>query len=286
MYFGLPTPAQRLSILGVHTQRWSCPPPAALLQHVAAEAEGYAGADLAALCTAAVMAAVRRSSPALLEQAGAEAAADAVAAATAIAAGSGAGLSQQQQEEQQRLCKQRRAAVLDDVEVLERDWQEALAAAPPPCSRRQGMAALVAEVAAPLPAPALPLLDQPLAALLSALDAADLPLPQPAAAAAALASAACRAGHSSEEMAALQAVLQQYGALLAPGGSTPDAAGERLLLSGEGELQPTLQKKQEHFEQDLGRTYPPCRLLLWGGGERGQEAAAGAVLKLLEGMCV
>ena len=34
VYFGLPTPAQRLAILRVHTQRWGRPPPPELLQQV------------------------------------------------------------------------------------------------------------------------------------------------------------------------------------------------------------------------------------------------------------
>lgn len=34
VYFGLPTPAQRLAILRVHTKRWALPPPDELLQQV------------------------------------------------------------------------------------------------------------------------------------------------------------------------------------------------------------------------------------------------------------
>lgn len=40
---------------------------------------------------------------------------------------------------------------------------------------------------------------------------------------------------------------------------------------------------EEQQLQRLGRSYLPCRLLLWGEGEQGQEAAAGALLKLLDG---
>ena len=48
--------------------RWKDPPPGELLRFVAAATAGFAGADLAALCFAAVHAAVRRAAPALLEQ--------------------------------------------------------------------------------------------------------------------------------------------------------------------------------------------------------------------------
>ena len=48
--------------------RWQEQPTAELLHAVAAATEGCAGADLTALCAAAVHAAVRRAAPALLEQ--------------------------------------------------------------------------------------------------------------------------------------------------------------------------------------------------------------------------
>ena len=48
--------------------RWQEPPTAKMLHSVAAATEGFAGADLAALCAATVHAAVRRAAPTLLEQ--------------------------------------------------------------------------------------------------------------------------------------------------------------------------------------------------------------------------
>lgn len=48
--------------------RWQTAPGDALLQRIAASTEGFAGADLQALCTAAVMAAVTRSCPNLVDQ--------------------------------------------------------------------------------------------------------------------------------------------------------------------------------------------------------------------------
>ena len=47
--------------------RWDRPPAAKTLQQVAAATEGYAGADLQGLCTAAVLAAVRRQAPLLTQ---------------------------------------------------------------------------------------------------------------------------------------------------------------------------------------------------------------------------
>ena len=47
--------------------RWDRPPAAKTLRQVAAATEGYAGADLQGLCTAAVLAAVRRQAPLLTE---------------------------------------------------------------------------------------------------------------------------------------------------------------------------------------------------------------------------
>lgn len=48
--------------------RWADVPCEALLQGIAQSTEGFAGADLQALCTAAVMAAARRAAPSLIDQ--------------------------------------------------------------------------------------------------------------------------------------------------------------------------------------------------------------------------
>lgn len=281
---------------------------------VATRAEGFAGADLQALCTAAVMAAVRRSSPLLLEQAEREAAAGGSATMAAAAAGpaarqpeSGAGAGAAgtaavgaaagggaqalaAEEEQQR----RRQEVLDAIEVQACDWREALASAPPPCSRRHGLAALAAEAAAPLQAHELPLLAQPLQQLLAALDAADLPLP-PLAAEAAAAAAGVAAGDApngskqrqagGKQAADLETMLLRHGALLPRAGTAAaadgvSAAAAAVTVAAES---PPADVDVERQLQRLGRSFPPCRLLLWGEGEQGQEAAAGALLKLLDG---
>ena len=52
----------------VRCGRWQAAPSEALLQGIAARTEGFAGADLQALCTAAVMAAVSRAAPTLVDQ--------------------------------------------------------------------------------------------------------------------------------------------------------------------------------------------------------------------------
>ena len=288
---------------------------------MAARAEGFAGADLQALCTAAVMAAVRRSSPLLLEQAereaaaagpageaagaaGAEAAgaaADTAGTAAAGAAGAGgaaaaataaAGSAQLSPAAEEQ--RQRRQEVLDSIQVQACDWREALASAPPPCSRRHGMAALAAEAAAPLQAHELPLLVQPLQQLLAALDAADLPLPPPAAEAAWAATAAAAGGAASscdqqqslsgKPASDLEAALLRHGALLPWAGSAAAAGGTRVASAAvvAAESRPADVDVEQQLQR-LGRSFPPCRLLLWGDGEQGQEAAAGALLKLLDG---
>ncbi|KAK9868998.1 hypothetical protein WJX84_007261 [Apatococcus fuscideae] len=57
---GLPSIAAREAILHIHTHRWPSPPHQNLLQDLAKATEGFAGADLQALCCAAVLAAVQR----------------------------------------------------------------------------------------------------------------------------------------------------------------------------------------------------------------------------------
>ncbi|KAL4451600.1 hypothetical protein ABPG75_007262 [Micractinium tetrahymenae] len=334
VYFGLPTPAQRLAILKVHTQRWACAPPEALLRQVAARTEGYAGADLQSLCTAAVMAAVRRSAPLLLELAEQEAEAVAAEAGPGPSAGPGAApvaasaevaarplqlqpaaaAAQPQGDQQQAAAQQderqrRRQQLLDRIEVQASDWREALAAAPPPCSRRHGLSALAAGAATPLQQQELPLVSEPLQRLLAALHAADLPLPPPAAAAARAAAAASQAGAQPAAAAAaaggagsnmqqpsdqsstqLEPVLLEHGALLpAPSAAAPPAAvgspAGAPAASSKDRRAARLERQGEEDERldRLGRSYAPCRLLLWGEGEQGQEAAAGAVLKLFDG---
>jgi SpoVK/Ycf46/Vps4 family AAA+-type ATPase len=67
LYFGLPTADDRRAILHVHTRRWAVPPSPALLTAVAHATPGFAGADLAALCTAVALAAFDRTHPHALD---------------------------------------------------------------------------------------------------------------------------------------------------------------------------------------------------------------------------
>ncbi len=250
-----------------------------VIQAVAAATEGFAGADLQALCAGAVMAAVHRTAPTLLQQLEqhamafqAEASAgpsDPIDAAVIVSPETGAtqnggpsaepgcahadgqdgsrgderaetgangqdetlgnhaqqGLAQFQTETQQEPLQPHvpgsditacnpgthadihaapgqaagadGEAVLRGVRVQACDWREALATAPEPCSRRQGLAALAADAARPLSACYAPALLPSLAAALQVLHASRLPLP--AAAASAAASAAVQSSSQSLE---------------------------------------------------------------------------------------
>lgn len=235
-----------------------------VIQAVAAATEGFAGADLQALCAGAVMAAVHRMAPTLLQQLehhsmasqaevlnpidapvvvspetgatqnggpsaepgsthadGQNGSRDEIAEAGAtgqdetVSDHEQQGVPQLQAETQQEplhlhvpgsrgtacdpgthagthaapgsaACADGEAA-LRGVQVQACDWREALAAAPEPCSRRQGLAALAADAARPLSACYAPALLPSLAAALRVLHASRLPLPAAAARAAATA---------------------------------------------------------------------------------------------------
>lgn len=268
--------------------RWEPQPSQQILQAVAAATQGFAGADLQALCAGAVMAAVHRTAPSLLHKleqqamssqadpsaaqpseapdapapmtagqgqiqdaqadvsntheeselprtrasAPQHAAAECAAGPTdtgdemAEAGSSGRDMSDSGQgqpgdsREQMQLQQEalqphvagsragvcdaevhananavpvaaagsiEREAVLAGVRVRASDWREALAAAPEPCSRRQGLAALAADSAGPMPALLAPALLPGLAAALRVLHASGLPLSNAAASAAATA---------------------------------------------------------------------------------------------------
>lgn len=340
----LPTPAI--------PSTWSNMPGVFGWLQVAGLAEGYAGADLQALCTAAVMAAARRAAPALIDLAEQQAAA---AAGSAPAPPGGVQQQEQQQggkEQQQQqqdwggsaglgaapahapsqqgvaaegaagggLQEQEREAalhsLLEGVHVEPRDWWEALAAAPAPCSRRHGLSALSAGAVRPLAPHLLPLLAPAVASVLRVLHSSTLPLP---AAASTAVAAACQLGTRSSNGTeadaagpsrskactatdAFAAILRQLGAVAAPASpdgppgsqhlcSNPEGSGGAGLSTGALGAAPT----GAQYGQEGGAAgslagphggsgcWVPCRVLLAGEGERGQEAAAGAVLKLLEG---
>ncbi|XP_050216857.1 uncharacterized protein LOC126667814 [Mercurialis annua] len=140
IYFPLPSVEDRAAILSLHTRRWPKPVTGSLLQWVASRTVGFAGADLQALCTQAVIIALKRNFPLH----------DMLSAAGGKAPGA-------------------RRVPLPSITVEERDWLEALACAPPPCSRREAGIAAHDLVASPLPFHLIPCLLYPLSKLLVSL---------------------------------------------------------------------------------------------------------------------
>ncbi|XP_057963893.1 uncharacterized protein LOC131155023 [Malania oleifera] len=140
IYFPLPSVKDRAAILSLHTRRWPNPVTGSLLKQIARKTAGFAGADLQALCTQAAMIALKRNCPLqeLLCAAG-EKAHDA------------------------------KRPPLPAFVVEERDWLEALACAPPPCSRREAGMAANDVVSSPLHTHLIPCLLRPLSYLLLSL---------------------------------------------------------------------------------------------------------------------
>ncbi|KAJ8755086.1 hypothetical protein K2173_016742 [Erythroxylum novogranatense] len=140
IYFPLPSSEDRAAILSLHTQRWPKPVNGLLLNWIARRTVGFAGADLQALCTQAAIIALKRNFPLqeVLSAAGEEA--------------SG-----------------RKRLPLPAFTVEEKDWLEALACAPPPCSCREAGIAAHALVSYPLPSHLIPCFLEPLSTLLVAL---------------------------------------------------------------------------------------------------------------------
>lgn len=63
LFFPLPAKKERQEILKIHVSRWHNPPTPVLLGHMAEQAVGYCGSDLQALCSEAVIQALRRQFP-------------------------------------------------------------------------------------------------------------------------------------------------------------------------------------------------------------------------------
>ncbi|KAF8413815.1 hypothetical protein HHK36_001808 [Tetracentron sinense] len=138
--FPLPSVEDRAAILSLHTQRWPKPVTGSLLKWIARHTAGFAGADLQALCTQAVMIALKRNFA----------------------------LQELLSAAEKKAIEVRRYP-LPSFAVEERDWLDALAYVPPPCSRREaGMAANVL-VSSPLYTHLIPCLLQPLSLLLVSL---------------------------------------------------------------------------------------------------------------------
>ncbi|KAF9588666.1 hypothetical protein IFM89_014387 [Coptis chinensis] len=140
IYFPLPSVKDRAAILSLHTRSWTKPISGSLLKWVAHRTAGFAGADLQALCSQAAMIALKRTCPLQKLMSAAEKEAN---------------------------CSRR--LPLPSCTVEERDWLDALACAPPPCSRREAGMAANDVVASPLRAHLVPCLLQPLSYLLVSL---------------------------------------------------------------------------------------------------------------------
>ncbi|CAN0891298.1 ATPase histone chaperone YTA7 [Linum grandiflorum] len=140
IYFPLPSVEDRGAILSLHTRRWPKPVSGALLKWIAHETVGFAGADLQALCTQAVIISLKRNFPLhKVLSAAAKKAPDA------------------------------KRLPLPSFTVDERDWLEALSYAPPPCSRREAGMASYDLVSSALPTHLIPCLLHPLTVLIMSL---------------------------------------------------------------------------------------------------------------------
>ncbi|XP_010535073.1 PREDICTED: uncharacterized protein LOC104810458 [Tarenaya hassleriana] len=139
IYFPLPSLEDRASIISLHTKKWPKPVSGYLLKWIAKETAGFAGADLQALCTQAVMIALKRNFP----------------------------LQEFMTTAQLNIPGANRVT-LPDFSVEERDWLEALSGSPPPCSRRGAGIAASDIFSSPLPVYLVPSLLRPLCSLLVA----------------------------------------------------------------------------------------------------------------------
>ncbi|XP_026412168.1 uncharacterized protein LOC113307916 [Papaver somniferum] len=141
IYFPLPSVKDRADILSFHTQTWPKPVNGALLKWISQQTVGFAGADLQALCTQAAMIALKRNC--------------AWQDLMVLVA--------------EKKANNDKCPPLPSFSVEERDWLDALACAPPPCSRREAGMAASDVVSSPLQTHLTPCLLQPLSHLLVSL---------------------------------------------------------------------------------------------------------------------
>ncbi|WOK99269.1 hypothetical protein Cni_G07981 [Canna indica] len=137
IYFPLPKVKDRSAILSLHTKSWPNPVSGPLLSWIANKTAGYAGADLQALCTQAAMNALKRNCA-----------------------------LQELLSSAEKWSGDGKLPSLPSFMVEERDWLTALAAAPPPCSRREAGMAANDIVASPLHSHLIACLLKPLSELL------------------------------------------------------------------------------------------------------------------------
>ena len=120
VHFPLPEMAARKAIFAVHTKHWEHPPDESTLAFLAGATHRYAGADIRALCSAAVLCAVRERMPKGLPE---------------PTSGRGEGSLQALRDSCPRLN-------LDSLAVERKHWQEALTQVAKPCSNRSLHSAL------------------------------------------------------------------------------------------------------------------------------------------------
>ncbi|XP_076935360.1 uncharacterized protein LOC143601985 [Bidens hawaiensis] len=140
IYFPLPSVKDREAILSLHTKKWPTRVNGSMLKLIAGKTVGFAGADLEALCTQTAIIALKR----------------------------GCNWDKLLKSAEENGCVGKRP-VLPAFTVQERDWLEALSAAPPPCSRREAGMAVNDVVSAPLPVHLFPCMLMPLSKLLVSL---------------------------------------------------------------------------------------------------------------------
>mmetsp|Transcript_7382 Transcript_7382/g.20854 ORF Transcript_7382/g.20854 Transcript_7382/m.20854 type:complete len:1089 (-) Transcript_7382:329-3595(-) len=298
VYVDLPSAADRAAILNVHTRHWQHPPRQVLVESLAAATEGFAGADLAALCTGAVLAAARRLVPGLTQivdecVAPSEDGDSALHKASPQLQAEGTPAPAARPEMAFSVSEGSRPPrdVLDrelgSLQVTKADWAEALLKAPPPCSLRQGLATLTAEYARPAPSDTSIVILPALWRALRCIHASGLALQEPLAQAAAAAAAASvplpttdassDGQHpSTNALLRLEKLLAQSGAVEPP----LDAPGNSWQKLPQPFAGASVASVSPSPEQSPGRSYPACRVLLCGRGDQGQPAAAGALLCL------
>lgn len=238
VYFGLPQAVQREAILKAHTRRWDPVPRAEVIKKLASVTDGYAGADLAALCTAAVMNAVKRGSPQLLQH------------AEALADGLSADIIGPD-------------PIIPDIRVEQMDWDAALTAAPPPCSKRHAAQALTGDALRPMSYHTVPLLLPLLKNVLKTFGKSSLPL-FPAV------TQAIEATHAAETITAttigtvtsaapLESVLAALGAIQRAPDHILDAISQTALPptpSGADVAAPVLNQPQQQLRQPTSTATP------------------------------
>ena len=255
LLFPLPPPRARAAILKLATRQWEEEgrPGRLLLAALAGATHGYAGADLRALCTDAVLRAVRRASPLLLK-------------GDACEGAGGASTAQ-----------------LARIRVRPSDWLGALATAPLPSSLRLSAGDSTSGAPRALPHALAPLLAAPLARLMLALRPLGAHGAHALPSVARRCGAALRGAETEKWSAALEAALVEAGALAPPAHDSVALLAEAERLAESFEQDAGLEAEEEEAAEGAGRPGHSLSLLICGCGEIGQTALASAALHALAG---